>query len=239
MPITMKSLNDSLQIIIANQVTKEYFDEEVHKLNSRLDAHEEHLKDLEARVKVLESLPKTIPSDIYTEIYTELREQEFRKRNIMALGIPEVNSKNRDQIFAKERNTVKKLLADLEITNKDTKVRLLRIGKKGSSDNNRPRPLRITLKNNMIQNSILTNANKLKEKRDWKGISIVPDLTKVQQKLGKSQREKLLSDAQEMNQELSDQDIDEGVEFRVVGHYGLGNLRIQKTFRRPANSEDG
>ena len=105
----------------------------------------------------------------------------------------------------------------------------MRIGtKEGTYDINKPRPLRIILENNIIRNNILTNAKNLKGKHSWKGISIVPDMTKMQQNLSKLHRDKLLMDAQKRNRELGLDNIDNGVEYKVIGHYALGTLRMVK-----------
>ena len=201
----MKSIHDQLQQIIDNQVTKEYFDNEISKLNTRLNVHEEQIKDLEKRVKDLESSSNITPTDTYdkmqkdlekrmkdlleyssnittTDIYDEMHDQESRKNNVMILGMPEETGKNNTVIFQKERRKVQKLLSELEITNSTIKTRLFRIGTKQENvETNKPRPLRITLDNNIMRNNILKHANNLKGKGTWKGISIVPDITKMQQ----------------------------------------------------------
>lgn len=251
----MKSIHDQLQQIIDNQVTKEYFDNEISKLNTRLNVHEEQIKDLEKRVKDLESSSNITPMDTYdkmqkdlekrmkdlleyssnittTDIYDEMHDQESRKNNVMILGMPEETGKNNTVIFQKERRKVQKLLSELEITNSTIKTRLFRIGTKQENvETNKPRPLRITLDNNIMRNNILKHAKNLKGKDTWKGISIVPDMTKMQQNLSKLQRHKLLMDAQKRNRELGQDDIDNGVEYKVIGHYGLGTLRVIKTFK--------
>ena len=38
-------------------------------------------------------------------------------------------------------------------------------------------------------------------------------------------------DAQKRNRELGQDDIDNGVEYKVIGHYGLATLRVIKTFK--------
>ena len=80
-----------------------------------------------------------------------------------------------------------------------------------------------------VRNQIFSAAKNLKGNTKWKNVSIAPDLTKIQQKLGKKKREELLSLANTKNSERNQRDIDNGYEYKVIGNYGQGTLRMVKS----------
>ena len=54
-----------------------------------------------------------------------------------------------------------------------------------------------------------------------------PDITRVQQDLSKQTRAKLIQEANEKNENRSDEEINT-YEWKVIGHYGTGNLRLAR-----------
>ena len=58
----------------------------------------------------------------------------------------------------------------------------------------------------------------------------------MQQTLSKSRRKELLELAETKNAELTQEEKDNETEYKVVGHYGHGNLRMIKTFQYYAES---
>ena len=113
-----------------------------------------------------------------------------------------------------------------------------RLGKKSPNTgrNAKPRPLKLILENVNVRDSVFAHTKYLKDKAEWKGVSIVPDLTKMQQTLSKSRRKELLELAETKNAELTQEEKDNETEYKVVGHYGHGNLRMIKTFQYYAES---
>ena len=233
---TLKSLQKTLNALVENQVTKEFFTGEITKLNERLDEQDKAMKDVKKRLKIVEASSKTMPNDIYGEMH----EQELRKKNAIIFGFPEQTNGSRKERFERERNGVMKLLADMEISNNELKMRMHRLGKISANggSNNKPRPLKIILENQQMRDKVFSHTKNLKGKTEWKRVSIVPDLTKTQQALAKSRRKELLELAAKNNSELTQVEIDNETEYKVIGHYGHGNLRMIKTFQYYAETSD-
>ena len=226
---TIKALQKTLNTLVENQVTRDYFTNEIEKLNDRLDQQDKDMVDVKKRLKKVESFSKTIPTDIYAEI----NEQESRKRNVIIFGLDEQKHGSQKEKFEKERRKVMKLLSDMELSNNEMKMRLQRLGKanENKQSNSKPRPLKLIMQNNNMKDKVFAHAKNLKDKHEWKGIAIGPDLTKTQQTIALSQRKELLDLANQKNGELTEEEIDNGIEYKVVGHYGHGNLRMIKTFQ--------
>ena len=109
----------------------------------------------------------------------------------------------------------------------EIQFRFYRLGKRIDIQN--PRPLKLMFNHSGIKEQIFAAAKNLKGLEKWKHVSIASDLTKKQQELGKLKREEFLQEAIDKNNKRSDADINEGVEYKVMGSYGLGTLRVQRT----------
>ena len=233
---TLQSLSDQLKEVLANQVTKSYFDDKVKKLEDRMTKQEEDLGGLNQRVQKIEEDQEDLP----VEIYSELHEQESRKRNVIVFGLEEESGRNKIERYEKERRKMNELLKAMNdidlVAEGDISMRLLRLGK---IDTNRttPRPLRITFANTIIRDRVLACCKNLKGKDEWVGVSIVPDLTKVQQKLSNAKRAELQKEADKRNRERDREDTNK-FEFKVMGNYGFGNLRVGKKILNPEETDN-
>ena len=78
---TMNSINEKLELLLKNQVTKEHFEETIGKMEKRIDKNEKDIKTVNTKVNKLEKMP--------TDIYTEIHDQEKRKRNVMVFNLKE------------------------------------------------------------------------------------------------------------------------------------------------------
>ena len=218
---TMNTINDKLELLINNQITKEHFEETIGRMEKRIDKNGKVIKAINTKVNNLETMP--------TDIYTEIHDQEQRKRNIIIFKLNEhegiMDKKERRN---KEKETIGKLLHDMTDLNLlaegNINYRIFRVGKDTAK---KSRPLKVSFDNSFIRDRVLDCCKNLKEKEEWQGISIVPDLTKIQQDLSKQTRAKLKQKANEKNDNRADDEIDT-FEWKVVGHYGLGNLRLAR-----------
>ena len=220
--VTMQSLNEKLNLLISTQVTKEHFDEKLQNLEEKVEGQEEKLKEVNKRVDKLEEMPD--------DIYAEMHEQEIRKKSVIVFGLPEQTANNGKERHTKDREAVKKLIDAINdidlISEGDIHYGLLRLGKY-NADSRKPRPVKLSFNTSVIRDIVLTCCKHLKGKTEWNGVSIVPDLTKVQQRLSEAKRASLLKDAEEKNNGRKGDEINQ-FRYRVLGHYGLGNLRIVK-----------
>ena len=210
------------QLVKKNLVTKQHFDEEVTKLNERIDNQDTKIQNIDEKItKVEKDLPDTI--------YEELQEQEKCKRNIILFGFRE-EDQTIDKVsrFSKEKDNVNILINDLSdfhlLGEGNLKISLRRLGKFNATAE-KPRPLKVTFSSHYIREQVLSCCKNLKGKEQWKGVTIVPDLTKVQQRLAKKKRAELQT---EINKKNNDRNANETqqFEYKLFGNYGFGNLRI-------------
>ena len=213
----MSTIEAKLDLLLANQVTKAHFNEVVSKLDKRVAKNEEDI-----------SILKTKVDDMPINIYEEIHEQDIKKKNVIIFKLQEVDENDKKKKFVEERNVVQGLLNDMTdfelLSEGDLNFRFFRIGKDNAS---KPRPMIVSFESNIIRDKVLESCKNLKGKEKWKGISIVPDLTKIQQNLSKQSRKKLSDEANKKNAARTDAEK-KTIEWKVIGHYGLGNLRLGK-----------
>ena len=215
-----------LQAMSEVMLTKDHFDNEIQAVNEKLDAHDKRFEDIENRLTKVES--NNI--DYANDVYTEMHEQEKRKNNIIIFKLPEQDMElTKIDIWRKDKEVVTDLLTDMKLLDENGDNINMRISRLGTIAENKMRPMRITFRNTEVRNQIFSAAKNLKGNTKWKNVSIAPDLTKIQQKLGKKKREELLSLASTKNSERNQRDIDNGYEYKVIGNYGQGTLRMVKS----------
>lgn len=225
--ISLDSIKDGLQIILNNQLTKAHFDEQVGIINQRLDDQEDKIRKIQERVTETERKSKYSTANDFCQ---ESHRQEQCKNNVILLGVKEEVHINQRKVFEAEQKKVNQLLSDLKVQHGELKLKLKRLGKKTVNQSDcKPRPLCVKLKNTTMRNMVFANANKLNGNEKWKGISIVPDLTKLQHKIARARRIELLEEASKRNRDLKIYKRDDNIEWQVKGHYGLGNLRLHKS----------
>ena len=229
--ISNETLNKKLDKLLEVTVTKQHFDTEIQRIDRKVDAQAAAVKAIDTRLSKAETNITTMPDAIYKEIH----EQELRKKNIIIFKLPEENENlDKKAVFQKEKNTVNNMLIDMEVIRptEDASFRLLRLGKRSTSGDIPPkiRPLKVTFQTNAFRDHVLANCKNLKHMEEWNDVSIVADLTKTQQRLSKSMRKSLQEEAVKNNSERSSEEIENGAEWKVIGHYGNGNLRLVKQY---------
>ena len=226
--VLMKQLNEILENQ-KSQLTKEHFDTEINSIKNTLKEHDEEITSIKARLDIVENQTSCNSDDVYKELY----EQERRKKNIIIFKMPEqgmdTTLQNKQALYKMEKERLNELFSDMELIDQDDelKFRFYRLGKNPNAEN--PRPLKVEFKHSGIIDEIFGAAKNLKGLTKWNKVSIAPDKTKKQQELGKATREKLLQEATTKNNNRSPADVDNGVEYKVLGNYSFGNLRVQRT----------
>ena len=79
--VTLQSLAQSLELLLANQVTKEHFDNKIKALEKRIDDQETKVSKIDTRLVKLENESAELPNNIYKEMH----EQEIRTLLYLAL----------------------------------------------------------------------------------------------------------------------------------------------------------
>ena len=227
---TLASIAAQIANLTANQVTKKDFDTRMEKIEKRIDHQDTKITKIDNRLKTTEEAVSSLPETVYSEIH----EQGLRKKNIMIFNLAEPEAENKKERFDIERETVHNMLIDMDVISRTETVdmRLLRLGKPGPD---KTRPLRVTFRTAHFRDEVLLNRKHLQDIQDWDDISIAADLTKLQQSMNKKKRNEMLVEANSNNAKLTEDEKNQGVEWKVFGSYINGNLRVVKTTPTPSD----
>ena len=233
---TMQSLQATLELLVTNQVTKAHFDDKINSLEKRVDEQD---KAITATKEKVDKITKDM-NDMPDNIYQEMHEQELCKQNVIVFGLNESTGNNDKMRHLKDKEVIGHLLNIINdinlISEGDMWYNIRRLGAY-DAEADKPRPLKISFNTTVIRDVFLSCCKHLKGKEEWNRVSIVPDLTKVQQKLSKEKRAALQKDANKKNADRKE-DQKNKFEFKVHGNYGLGNLRIVKLNIAVSEDED-
>lgn len=218
----LKQLKD----IKDNQVTKEYFDEKVSNLENKIKDHDQKFETIEQRLTDVESTSLN-----QNTLYRELYEQESCKNNVIIFNFPEQSSSiSKKKQRENEHKEMMKMFADMGIISnrvKDSvKMKMFRLGKDQLQD--KIRPIKIIFRNRMTKEEVMSAAYELRNNDGWEDIVITDDLTKKQRELASIMRNELLEKAATKNEQRTEKEIEDGVEWKVRGSFGRHNLRLVK-----------
>ena len=115
---------------------------------------------------------KNIIKETHAEQNREEHEKKKRETNIVVHGVPENNHTSEEEENNWNTDYAKKLMTDLKIDDKTKNV--IRIGKLQEEKN---RPIKITLRNLEDKEKVMTNLKNLKSIEEYKRISITNDYT--------------------------------------------------------------
>ena len=237
MKAQMQQMQEKLKLLANNQVTKNHFDEKITPLQKRIDKQDEQLKKVDENFKKLE---KKVEQEIPDTIYKEIHNQEKCKKSVVVFGLKEQPGNNDKERYVLDKEKVGRLLTAMNdfnlLSEGDISYRISRLGR-FKAESEKPRPLQISFNNFTIRDIVLTCCKNLKGKEEWNGVSVVPDLTKTQQKLSKIMRNDLHKEARKKNDDRKESEINK-FEFVVRGHYGLGNLRVIKIYLQQEDYEE-
>ena len=165
----------------------EEFEEKNEKLiESKIKEHHEKVNNNKDNEQSIEC---TIKEHV-TQKLDELKERDERKCNLMLFNIKEsTKSEMKEEIsddLLSVMQVIKHTNPDLKetITNQITENNIKRLGKKSQNppdDNNKPRPIKLTLPDEPTKFKILKNSFKLRSYPQNNKIGLKPDLTKQQQ----------------------------------------------------------
>ena len=135
---------------------------------------------------------KSIIKETHSGQNREEHETKKRETNIVVHGVPENNHTSEEEENNWNTDYAKKLMTDLKIDDKTKNV--IRIGKLQEDKN---RPIKITLRNLEDKEKVMTNLKNLKSIDKYREISITNDYTLTQRKIIKEwiQKEKEPTDS--------------------------------------------
>ena len=229
-----EALLNEIRGLKQTMLTKEYFDQTMKPINDKLSLHDTQISEMDERLTAVERTKES-----YTDaVYTEMHEQEKRKNSLVIFKLNEQNQQlAKKQIFKKERDEIIALFTDMKLVDTTGEIANMRISRVGVYGEGKTRPVRVMLRDPDVKNEILSHAKNLKGINKWKNVSISCDLTKTQQKLAKKKRNEFKSLVDTKNAARTTEEINQGVEYKVVGNYGRFNLRMVKFTNAPLLSD--
>lgn len=158
-------------------------------------------------------------------VFLEMRDREEKKVNFLVQGVPEVEDDNLKGYEKKEidMNWIGEIAESINVQidlDKDIKF-VRRLGEKKT---NAIRPLLVGCYEQGTKIAMLKNCKELKQQEEWNGVYLVPDLTWQQRK----EEEDLASEMHKKNSELTDEQKDLNLEWRLVGPKGEKRLVLGK-----------
>ena len=211
----MKKMNGRLAAL--EKDVKEVKDD-VKSLQTKQDSADKVVTELQGGMNQLKKSVTERSNTVTSEIYTEIKEREDRRCNVIVSGIAESEARNKDDVFAEERNHLTKLFDDLEMnsitTSENVKFKT-RLGKREPDKG--PRPFLLKFHNANVRDDVLRNARKVSNS----GIRIKPDLTK-------KEREEDEKFKKNVDDENNKNPTDESGDFRWKVAGPPGNLRKVK-----------
>lgn len=145
------------------------------------------LNDLKSLIKKLQEDIQSMKSEYastpkpevnnFEDIVAEINERNKRKRNLIIYGISE-HSNGTDEDRAKsdkvKTTDLLKFLVPTMMENENYDIKPIRLGIVKS---NRPRPIKVILRNDQMVNNVIQNAKKLKNNHNFGRVSVAFDRT--------------------------------------------------------------
>ena len=171
-----------------------------------VEALEVRVSEVERKVERLETKGPNGPvEDPVSLMHQELQQLNIRKNNVVIHGLKEGEH---DHEQANEF-----MMATEPGESLDFQV-LYRAGKRGL----RPRTLVVKFKEEKQKKKVLDNAKNLKNKAEFKGIALAPDLTKKQREMDKQRGTEMGEEADRLNSHMTEDQKKEG-SWVVVGRH--------------------
>jgi hypothetical protein len=164
---------------------------------------ETRVTDLEKRVTELEGSGTV--EDPLAQMHQELQQLNIRRNNVVIHGLKE-GERDHEQANEFLMATEPGEMLDFQF--------LYQAGKRGP----RPRTLIVKFKEKKQKEKVLANAKNLKNKVEFKGIALAPDLTKKQREMDKQRGSELGVEAIRLNSHMTEDQKKDG-SWVVVGRH--------------------
>jgi hypothetical protein len=185
------------------------------------------VENVETRQNKLEQEMESERERARRERVTEMRERDIRRKNVIMHRVGEAGDdvrgmEERRAWDMRSCDNIFKAL-NLSLTSEKAVRFCRRVGEKGAG----PRPLVVGLRREEQKEELLENASKLRNTQ-FAEVVIIPDLTPEQRK----DEADMVTEADERNRVLSEEDRAKNLEWMVVG--ARGERRLIKGVKRPA-----
>ena len=146
--------------------------------NNNFDGISNDFRNLEERLKIIEAqmsfMQPNAAHQHTSQLPDEFQQRQRKRNNIIIFGLPE-NKQGDDQQH--DRHQLNALLDNLGVSINPNDVSFFRVGNGNSNGN---RPLVAKLGCHQMKADILSKAKTLRNDKNWKGVAITHDLTKLQ-----------------------------------------------------------
>ena len=193
----------------------------------------------DARIEKLENRLTEVASSSGSsrEVWEELKERERRETSIIVHNVSESSIGDKKEREARELGGLQKLfnIVNVELDVSESVKFTRREGEK--RDDGQPRPLKVVLRRKEEKELILANAHKLNKcsEEHWRKVSVVSDLTKMQRK----DEADLRRQATSKNLTRSQEEIDKGEAWKVVGKRGSKRIQLVQLYQDEIVTETG
>ena len=171
------------------------------------------------------------------EVWEELKERERREANIIIHNVPESNLSDNKDKESRDHRGIQKLfnLIGLQLEVSDVVKFTRREGEKRLDD--QPRPLKVVLRRREERDLVLANVHKLNkcDQEEWRKVTVVSDVTKMQRN-DEAELRKLTASK---NLLLTQEEIDKGEAWKVVGKRGNKRIQLVRLYRDEMVTETG
>ena len=171
-----------------------------------------------------------------SDVFEELKERERRETSIIIHRVLELNTGDKKDREDRDLRGVQQLFnmigVDLEVSET---VKFTR--REGEVQPDQPRPLKVVLRRKDERDLILSNVYKLNksDQESWRRVTVVSDLTRMQRSEEGDMRKLAASKKLISSQE----EIDKGEAWKVVGKRGAKRLQLVKLYRDEIVTETG
>ena len=152
----------------------------------------------------------------------EMEERDRRKRNVLVFGLKEVNDSTEDRTTTDKTN-FEKLCRAINVLAEATST--YRIGRK---DNNKTRPLKVTLESEDTRNQILSQAKELRNLEAYEEIFLKRDMTPMERDEDKKLRQE--------RDKKNDEDQKKGVTTTI---WVIRRGKVVNVRRKPSHEDRG
>ena len=209
---------------------------DIAALNKRMDKMEKDREKVMEKVSVVEKetvkvkeglqgVEKEVTSgmakakeEVKVEMKTEMERREDKSRNLAIYGMKESTEDDNQKRVDDDKRKLDEMMMVIGVVPKgEVKVRF-RAGKRGGDEDQRPRPLIITVEDEETREEMKKKARVLARSDDWKRVFIGDDLTYEQREMARKEEREMRQEAERKTEQAKKEG--ETGKYIVVGRRG-------------------
>ena len=206
----------------------------------KVDTIEAKQASADARIGRLETRLDEVASastgNSSNKVWEELKDRERRETNLIVHNVIESSSGDKRECEGRDLSGMQKLF-NLIGVKLDVAESVKFTRREGEKSDNKSRPLKVVMRRKEDRDTVLANAYKLSKcsEEQWRKVSVVSDLTKMQ----RQDEVDLRNQASSKNLERSQEQIDKGEAWKVLGKRGNKRIQLLQLFKDEIVTELG